>query len=157
MDTSRREELKYLDIDFIKDIGWANVMWESLHNCLKKTFLNWVDTVVTMSQHDGDIKEWKTTFLEQFEERCFELVADIRDLHEKVLVNIEKYLKKIQILCKLLQIDMPVIGHQKLGLYQEQLQLKKQINSLEQIVEARKSELKPLLAKYLQLCKSLGK
>ncbi|XP_056642783.1 protein regulator of cytokinesis 1-like isoform X1 [Diorhabda sublineata] len=160
MDTSSvstRENLKDLDIDFIKDIGWASVMWESLQKCMKKSFLNWVDTVVTMSQNEDDIKEWKTTFLEQFEERCIELVVDIRELHEQVLLNIEKYLERIQVLCKLLQIDMPVIGQQKLGLYQEQFQLKKQIKLLEQMSESRLLLFNPLHAKQLELCKNLGK
>ncbi|XP_057657790.1 protein regulator of cytokinesis 1-like [Diorhabda carinulata] len=160
MDTSKvssLEELKDLDMDFINDIGWAKVMWDSLQACLKKSFLNWVDTVLTMSQNEDDVKEWRSTFMEQFEDRCYELVTDIRELHEQVLVNIEKYLNKTQVLCKMLQADMPVIGQHKLGLYQEQFQLKRQMRELEQMVEARMSEVNQLRSKQLELCKNLGR
>lgn len=44
-------------------------MYETLDAGLKKSFLNWVVVVLTLSQNEVDVKEWKKTFIDQFEER----------------------------------------------------------------------------------------
>ncbi|CAG9836792.1 unnamed protein product [Diabrotica balteata] len=155
--TSSLCKLKDLEMDIIKDVPWAQNMWKTLQMGLQKSFLNWVEVVLTMSQNEEDVTVWKDSYIRHFEDRCSEMVTDINDLHEQVIENIERYLNKIQVLCKMLQIEMPVIGKQKLGLYQEQLKLKKQIMELEQMVKARQSTLDQLRNKQLELSKALGK
>ncbi|CAH1099643.1 unnamed protein product [Psylliodes chrysocephalus] len=154
---TRFKDMEFRDMEIIKGIKWAETMYETLDAGLKKSFLNWVVVVLTLSQNEVDVKEWKKTFIDQFEERCCEMVADMQELHEQVINNIEKYLKKTQVLCKDLQMEMPVVGHKKLGLYQEQLLLKKRIIELEKIVDARQAELNELHQKQLKLCTSLGR
>ncbi|XP_028134557.1 protein regulator of cytokinesis 1-like [Diabrotica virgifera virgifera] len=157
MSTSSICKLKDLDMEIIKDVPWAQSMWNTLQMDLQKSFLNWVEVVLAMSQNEEDVTGWKDTYIRHFEDRCYEMVTDIKELHEQVIENIEKYLNRIQVLCKMLQIEMPVIGTQKLGLYQEQLKLKRQIMDLEQMVKARQSTLDQLRNKQLELSKALGK
>ncbi|KAG5867238.1 hypothetical protein JTB14_015123 [Gonioctena quinquepunctata] len=152
----RITDLQDLDMDMIKEIPWAEVMWRTLLVGLSKTFLNWTQVALNMSNEEEDIKEWVDVFQEHFEDTCCELVDGIEYLKKKVISNIESLLQKVEELCKTLRIEMPVFDD-SLSLYKIQHQLKKRAEELEQTVAVRKTDLNKLRQKQLDLCKCLGR
>ncbi|KAG5897209.1 hypothetical protein JTB14_022560 [Gonioctena quinquepunctata] len=149
-------DLQDLDIEMIKEIPWAEVMWRNLLGGFTKTFLNWTQVALNMSNEEEDIKEWVNVFTEHFEDTCCELVSGIEYLKNKVISNIESLLQKVEELCKILRIEMPVFDD-SLSLYKVQHQLKKRVEELEHSVEIRRKELIKFRQKQLELCKCLGR
>lgn len=102
-------------------------MLDSLGEGLTRTVLSFAQTAEKLSSNRRDIDTWVNIFQEQFQENCDELLNDIKTLATETLNKVENSLTRIQQLCKMLQVDMPYLGNEKLSLYQEQHILKKLI------------------------------
>nr|XP_023014432.1 protein regulator of cytokinesis 1-like [Leptinotarsa decemlineata] len=153
----RFTDLQDLDMDMIKGITWAEQMWRTLLTGLTKTFLNWTQVALKMSNNEEDLQEWVQVFTEHYEDTCCELVSDIEYLKSTVIANIENLLQRVESLCKTLKIEMPVLDIDSSCLYKVQHQLKKRVEELEHSVETRRRDLNKLRQKQLELCKSLGR
>lgn len=111
----------------LKDTAWVKDMLNTLGDKLTTTVISFAHTATKLSSNKKDIESWVQVFQEQFEENCEDLLNDIKHLEAETLNKVEKSLKRIQELCKMLQVEMPDLGNEKLSLYQEQHILKKHI------------------------------
>ncbi|CAH0550355.1 unnamed protein product [Brassicogethes aeneus] len=143
--------------DLIKNVPWAQEMYEYLSQGLQKGFLNWCHYVIALSRDEKTIKLWAEEYKSEFEKYTCELITNIASVNSKVLSQVETLLSKLQKLCVELKIEMPHVGDNKLCLYEELDQLKKQIEEFEHMYRVRRDELNRIYAKQMEVCTSLGK
>lgn len=102
-------------------------MQHKLHEEVTKTVFSFAQIAMKLSSNKRDIDSWVNVFQEQFQENCEELLNDMQHLQTETLNKVEKSLRRIEELCKSLQIDMPHLGDEKRSLFQEHHILKKHI------------------------------
>lgn len=150
--------LDNLNFDVIKDMPWAQDLWEKVQESTKKGFLNWCNIVQklvgTKAEH---VEEWSKQYRETIDETFCELVVDLSDLQAKTIDKIQELLARLEKLCvELHQTNPQKNVEAKLGLFEEQNRLIKQINEYETIINRNKKELEALRDKQQRLCKHLG-
>lgn len=99
----------------------------NLQTSVANSVESFAQIVMQLSDYRKDIDSWVNIFQEQFQETIDDLLNDMQQLQNNTLNKVENSLKRIQELCKILQIEMPTFGTEKLCLFQEQQQLKKYI------------------------------
>ncbi|XP_076259357.1 protein regulator of cytokinesis 1-like isoform X1 [Rhynchophorus ferrugineus] len=152
------DALEELDLNVIEHLPWAQDLWLKIQLHTKKGFLNWCKIVEKLTGTNAEpVKEWANDYLKVIDETCIDLVIDIDALHTNTIDKIQNLLSKLQKLCIELHQKMPPkIGQDKLSLFEERERLKKRIQECEEIINAKKKEIKILTDKQTKYCNYLG-
>ncbi|KAL1508947.1 hypothetical protein ABEB36_003761 [Hypothenemus hampei] len=144
-------------MEVLHDTPWAVGVIEKLTDNVQKGFLSWFAMTKTVAgTKEDDIKPWIETFTIAIDQTISDMVIDMSKVQDDVMADIKKFFKKLRDVCTELKEPTPVkIGANTLCLYEEKLQLAKEIKKYEEIIEARKEELNALNKKQASCCKRL--
>ncbi|CAH1966573.1 unnamed protein product [Acanthoscelides obtectus] len=130
--------------------------YKTLQERLKKGYLNYAQIILDVTDDRREIRKYLKIFEDTSDDTYMDLIKDISELRDKCYVKFEESLKKIEEICKSLQMQIPSFGMNQLCMRQKYLQLEKQLKDYEQMYNTRIEEINTLREKQLDLCKSLG-
>ncbi|CAH1974010.1 unnamed protein product [Acanthoscelides obtectus] len=150
------EDLPILNEDILSRNKLLEDAYKMLQERLKKGYLNYAQIILDVTDDNREIGKYLKIFEHTCDDTFMDLIKDIGDLRAKCFTQFEKSLKKLEEICKSLQMQIPSVVMNQLCMRQKYLQLEKQLEDYEQIYKSRLEEINTLREMQLELCKSLG-
>lgn len=108
---------------FFSTSSWSNAFIKKITEKTEKTISEWIVCVNNLGLDETQRNNWMNIFESNVEDLYSDILSDVRLKQNQLIQEIEELLKKLEHICKTLQIRMPSYGKLESNLCFEKAEL----------------------------------